>query len=165
MLLFPKLHGYAFCFVRTYQNNNCSNYCYYYYYNDSNEARSQRLHGKLRWYFINIVNRCLLKRQHFIINTDIELVIMKDRVTFYLRIEKKKRDLLVHIVVAIHPGTAIIHLALASTQLRLWNAKYTSSFRQTLPMRHLHPFQSSRPHQLYPHLQKISLRNFASNQL
>lgn len=89
MLLFPKLHCYPFCFVRTYQNNNCSNYCYYYYYNDSNEARSQRLHGKLWWYFINIVNCCLLKLQHFIINTDIESI-MKDRVTFYLRIEKER---------------------------------------------------------------------------
>lgn len=46
--------------LRTYQNNNCSNYCYYYYDNDSNEARSQRLHGKLRCYFIHVVDHCLL---------------------------------------------------------------------------------------------------------
>lgn len=110
--LLPVLLG---SFVRTYQNNNSSNYCYYYYYNDSNEARSQRLHGKLWCYFINIVDHCLLKTQLFIINADVQYVIMKDGVTFYLRTDRKK-DLLVHIVIGIHLHTAIIHLALASTQ-------------------------------------------------
>lgn len=73
------------------QNNNSSNYCYYYYYNDSNEARSQRLHGKLWCHFINVVDRGLLKMQRFVINVEVYSVAMKDGVTFYLRTYRKKR--------------------------------------------------------------------------
>lgn len=57
--------------IRTYQNNNSSNYCYYYYDNDSNETRSQRLHGKLWCYFVNVVDHRLLKKQCLIINTQV----------------------------------------------------------------------------------------------